>query len=418
MHILTWIVQPKRRSHFLFVLFLFALLIRIAYIWIVLPWMEARVSLEYTGDAYGILAEHFLEGKYRSIQRGPVYPAFLALLYRLFGRGHLWPIRVAQGALDAGTGVVVGVLAGWMFGPWSALFGGLLYALYPLAIWNIAFVNKEPLFTFLTALFTLSLIYSLRNPSLLRFVLCGLAFGVATLCKPVLQFFPVMLLVGMLYAFRGRWQIAVKGTGAIVLSAALVIAPWTLRNYKMSGRFIPVATEMAGTTFFVGTYVPSYGAWEGPRKHLWEEAVQRIRDAHPGLSAVEEDALFLKEGWKNVVHHPWASILLMGLKFFRFWFISASGRMLIILIPTQLAYLLLAVWGLTKSNWTPASAFLLMVIGYFTGIHMASYACVRFSSTVMPYVNLLGGHGLKALLHAERRARNPKSEIRNENWGF
>ena len=46
--------------------------------------------------------------------------------------------------------------------------------------------------------------------------------------------------------------------GILMLSAILVVAPWTVRNMAETGRLVPISTG-AGQTIFSGSYLPSGG---------------------------------------------------------------------------------------------------------------------------------------------------------------
>ena len=78
----------------------------------------------------------------------PGYFWFLAALFRL-GGFHLFPIQVAQCALEAGTAVLVALLARRAAGPQLGLLAGLAYALYWPSVEQPSRTMTENLHTFL-----------------------------------------------------------------------------------------------------------------------------------------------------------------------------------------------------------------------------------------------------------------------------
>jgi len=68
---------------------------------------------------------------------------------------------------------------------------------------------------------------------------------------------------------RATWAAVI-----LLLGAAIVIVPWTVRNAVALGRFVPVSTG-GGQVLFAGTYLPSGGDPE----RVGAEVVER----HPGL---------------------------------------------------------------------------------------------------------------------------------------
>jgi hypothetical protein len=71
----------------------------------------------------------------------------------------------------------------------------------------------------------------------------GLCWGLTTLVRPLTLILPAFALVGFLVAGRRRWWSAVFATAALCLGMLGVLAPWSWRNYALTGRLIPVNSQ-------------------------------------------------------------------------------------------------------------------------------------------------------------------------------
>jgi tetratricopeptide (TPR) repeat protein len=104
-------------------------------------------------------------------------------------------------------------------------------------------------------------LWASRGRGALAWGLVGVAVGVTALGRAVaLAWMP--LLLGWALARRGRrWR---RG-GGLLLGAALVIAPVTLRNLRAEGDFVLI-TANGGLNFFIGNHDGANGAYVFPAK--------------------------------------------------------------------------------------------------------------------------------------------------------
>ena len=188
---------------------------------------------------------------------------------------------------------------------------------------------------------------------------------------------PVLLLV---VAPRRAW--------ILVVAMVVLIAPWTYRNWRITGgELLPIATEQGGLTTFVGNYQPTAGNWEGPGKVRWLAAIAEIRAQNIGASAVALDRAFYRAAWQQVVGNPLRAAGLAIRKCGRFWFFSAKQRELLFALLIQGGYLTLLGIGLWRArSWGAETWLLLALTGYVMLVHAVSYADLRFSLPVMPCV--------------------------------
>jgi hypothetical protein len=377
--------MQRHRPPPLIICLVLALTLRLTFVFLVFPHLQTRWNLREDGDNYGAIAQSIREGNYSDTTRGPVYPVFLAVA------GSPTAAKILQAILDTATCALIFLLARRRW--WAAT----LWAVYPFAIWRVAFINKEIVLAFLLTAYVLAQLTALERGKLWRWLLAGALLGIVNLCKPTFLFFPVIVIA--ILAVR-RWRATdaapfkqiLSHAAALVVAMLVVIAPWTLRNYCVTnGEFLPVAIEQGGVTTFIGNHQPSRGLWEGEGKPLWQAAVAEIQRKHPDASAVELDRIYYRAAFDQVASNPFVAFQMFVQKCGRFWFVSAARRELAATIAIQTLYLSLATFGLWKLRRESfGQTLLLAVIGYVMFTHALSYADVRFSVIVMPLVCVFG----------------------------
>jgi hypothetical protein len=113
-----------------------------------------------------------------------------------------------------------------------------------------------------------------RHP-LGRWVLPGLLLGALAMVRPeYLGVGVVLAIVVFALGARRNWRRGLGAAAVMLAAAAVVIAPWTIRNAEALGRFVPISTG-GGQVLFAGTYLPS----DGNPERVGAEVVER----HPGL---------------------------------------------------------------------------------------------------------------------------------------
>jgi 4-amino-4-deoxy-L-arabinose transferase-like glycosyltransferase len=265
------------------IVFLLAVALRVAF-W----WFQARSGAVQPGDPdeYYRAALHILNGGYHDDGkwlRPPLYPAFLALMFAIGGISV--PFALLGQAILSGVGVLAFVLLGMSLFERRdiGLISGLIAALFvPLASFG-SVLFAEALFAILVVL-GLALInqtLTIQRPWLA--LLCGIIWGLAALTRAVALFFiPMAALLFVLFSERNRHVQAVGIAGCMLLGAALIIGPWTLRNYLVHDRLILVDTN-GGISMW-------YGMVQGEEDRLQGEA--RIY-AEPNLADRQSLALSL-----------------------------------------------------------------------------------------------------------------------------
>jgi 4-amino-4-deoxy-L-arabinose transferase-like glycosyltransferase len=225
-------------------------------------WQAAAGAVQ-PGDPeeYYRAALHILQGGYHDTGkwlRPPLYPAFLALMFAAGGVDMRWAL-LGQ-AMATGIGVLAFAWLGRRLfdsrpvGLLSALIAALFV---PLASFG-SVLFAEALFVILIVV-ALALLDKVMGGAGWRWAaLAGAALALAALTRATaLMFIPLAGL--LLFALaeqpaeaRRSWGRRLRAPIALGVGAALVIAPWTARNYLVHERLIMVDTN-GGISMWYGT---------------------------------------------------------------------------------------------------------------------------------------------------------------------
>lgn len=265
--------------------------------------------------------------------RPPLYPFWLAFCYSIFSHESYLTARLSNIFLD--------LLACFIFYKlilliWNnrqiALFASLIYAVNPLILFFSARVRVEALFGLLLVSCIYTLVKSYKsgfsNSGLLVFV--GLLGGLATLCRPNGLFVIGLIAVWLIYVNWRKWK---KGTilcACFILGCALVILPWTIRNYNQYNEFILVSDGFGFNFWISNTNIKledlrakNYQEYLEADKNLWRETA-KVEEALKGKSLKERERHYTNLGIEYAKNNFSSWLWLNILKFIEFW--SPMGR--------------------------------------------------------------------------------------------
>jgi len=357
-----------------------------------------------------------LDGGHPSMRRGPGYPAFTALIYLVFGPNHLF-ILVIQALLAAGTCLLVFELGRLVFSVRVGLLAALITAFHPMVMRYVPDIQVETLLSFL---FTLTVYCSVRfviAPSLLNGFFLGAASACAAHVKGVVVPYPGLFAVAfVLYRYLSQRDIkAVLGTwkslAMIFVAMALLILPWTYRNYALSGHFVLISSNAGGE--FLRGYV-----FAQPKYYLLEKLpyidgeteaneMQRQLFRSKGLvwerDEAETDQVQNKAAKEKLSSDPAAFLRKVSIGVFTFWYEVTTRKNSIVIGLLALAGWALTLFGLVRGRpkkqlfW-----FLLLPIVSVNLIYAAVLALGRYSAPCIPTLMVMAAYGLTVLLPLER----------------
>lgn len=371
---------------------------------------------------YGFVAEP--EGE-AILWRGPGYPAFLATIYRLFGEHNETAVLLAQSALDSMTAVLVLYLGTRLFDETIGAVSAILFALHPLSAYYTLRFMSEPLFTLIFTASIAAWVSAVHTRRLGMFLVVGALIAGAALVKPVALGLVPCLVATACFRLRQEPMRALSVSLAMSSACILVLIPWAMRNYQLTGQLVAVATG-GGYALWLGNQTVSEGRedWEVDvvtRERLYElrtavlasadgtprnRMVVSNREAassatHPVHITVEEDRAFLHAAWQEIVQHPFESALLTVRKAFRFWFeifLPDNRWAQSYVITFQALCLLLALIGILQTeHWEEPLFVLLMPISFLAMAHALTFSTIRYSIPTIPMMTVLWTVGLRAL---------------------
>ncbi|HEX9887157.1 MAG TPA: hypothetical protein VGA70_11750 [Longimicrobiales bacterium] len=175
----------------------------------------------------------------------PLYPYLLAILYKAFGVGSYYAVRLCGSAVDAGTCALValltlrhaGIVAAWTAGMALALFGPMIF-----------FATELAPVPYTLFLITLAVLLLDGEGGRARLGLAGVLLGLATAMRPN------VLLAGLLalaVPWARRFPAPGRGAVAVGLGLALGILPVTVANLAAGGGFT-LLTLSGGHNLYIG----------------------------------------------------------------------------------------------------------------------------------------------------------------------
>jgi 4-amino-4-deoxy-L-arabinose transferase-like glycosyltransferase len=285
------------------------------------------------GDGFTYPADEPSPGTGQQFGRAPGYPLFLAALGVSAPSDH--PprrVRIAQACVGALGIWLMASIARRAAGDRAAIVAAAVAAVYPPLVFMPAYVLSETLYSTLALAIALVL-GSDRGQTGVRpgsdrgqtgvrpgsdpfwivdgrvAVFAGLLTGIAILTRPATLFFLPFLTLWM-----GRKRAYFAAT-AFLVATTLCVVPWTIRNHRVYGRWVAVASE-GGVTFWTGNHPLAVGDGDLAANPAIKRAELAFRAAHPGLTPEQLEPLYYRDAVDWIRREPAAWLALMARKAF------------------------------------------------------------------------------------------------------
>ncbi len=248
----------------------------------------------------------------------------------------------------------------------------------------------------------LLIIRQVRAPNMGRLVAIGLLGGAAALLRSEFVLFMGVLYIALWAITRRTKEFAIL----VVLSAAVVL-PWTIRNYVVFDRIIPIASSV-GYNLWKGHNPEATGSGDeiekigAAKRQLGDVLVQVPRDRNYEIGY---DQVFRDAALAHIRAHPLETIVLGLKKNLLFWAWEARDP-----ISWKPAYLvphivtsLLAVAGIVlifRQGVSTAAIFIIAIAVMQSLINAAFSVHVRYRMTIEPILFIYAGVACVALLKA------------------
>lgn len=249
------IVNDIKEEYPIYILMFILLVLHI----IVLNKLGYMYTLNSDDASYVISGITFLEtGKVTmhgvlSAQIMPGMTFLIALFGLIFGKGAgLWlSLKILY--------MILGILTVYVVYKTIRLYANKYVSILPCLfflsldyIWMHNIILTETPFILL---FTLLIYHSLKlgnNFNKKDFILVSLYYVIALFIRPNIGIYPIFLIIYLLIK-KNNYKIILKGSFITLGVVLLLLIPWTIRNYRVFHKFIPI-TYGAGNPLLLGTY--------------------------------------------------------------------------------------------------------------------------------------------------------------------
>ena len=211
--------------------------------------------------------EGFTQGDgpgYRHLQPASNYspglPLLVAGIYEIRGAADERAARIVLALLGSLAVPFAFLLGRRLGGPTAGLVAAAPVAIYPATLEYGGMLMTEPLATALLAGALLAFLHAVDVRKPWPWLGTGLLLGTLAVLRP--EYAVLVPLLPALGAFRlrrdtGRFSRGSLAGPALALACAcLVVLPWTIRNFVVFDRFVPISTG-GGQVLYEGSYVPA-----------------------------------------------------------------------------------------------------------------------------------------------------------------
>jgi hypothetical protein len=289
----------------------------------------------------------------------------------------------------------------------AAFIATCITALYPFFIFYQGLLLSETLFnTLLLAGIAALYVWQERGARIdAMFMLACAYFAAATMTKATLTLLPPLLLAISAYIATA----SLRRTVTVLLAAsclyAALLSPWWIRNAMVLSSFVPFTTSSAQNLYL------------GNNPKNPNGGIDWSRDVEPDIAArllaipneVERQRAFNDRATAYIKEHPGAFVRAALQKFVRLWNIIPNatefrGVYALVSALTFGPVLLLAVASVLWQwcQWRRLAP-LLIVIGYFTLVHVVTIASLRYRLPIEPLLIVLAATTIGATLDRMRR---------------
>jgi 4-amino-4-deoxy-L-arabinose transferase-like glycosyltransferase len=374
---------------------------------------RSQAMVDTAGDPYqyGAIARGLVDHGLTKLTRraATLYPEFIAAVYRI-GGGNL-TVELIQCLLHAGTCVLAFVIARRFFNARTGLLAGLVCALHPMLLRYVGDLHMEAMLTFLCTLTVWCAIRFHDRPTVANGVVLGAVGMVTTLTKGVmLPFLAVFGVVSLALALRARSGRAFAGVMAMGITMCLLLAPWTYRNYRVTGGRFVLLTPGSSDSFLRGyvftrtefaTLQKSPYIYAEAEVNDWFKRIAREAGTEWELDEVVDEANNARVAKRLVMTQPLATIRKVVVGLFTFWYEMTT--LTNSLVPGVLA---LTAWGLAvvglRRTWREDGRqpvwLLLLPIVVMNVFVAALIPLGRYSAPILPCLMILAARGIDTML--------------------
>ncbi|HEX4306263.1 MAG TPA: glycosyltransferase family 39 protein [Solirubrobacterales bacterium] len=402
---------------------------------------------------YALAKSLYTEGSYggpdfkreSSSDWSPGAPWLYAGLFVVTGGPREGTIRILEALMGIGTILVVFLLGWRLGGRWPALLGALGVAIYPPFIHSVGEIMSEPPAMLSMPAAILAFLWAWDRTAAARsaepggtplstawpWLVPGFLFGVTAMFRPeyTLVAGAFVVFAAVRWVWEREWRLGTMAVGLMLVALLLPVLPWTIRNFVVFERFVPISTG-GGKALYVGTFYPADGEYQRVKAILYQrqtgislppqsqelnevdptELFDEVAERYPDLP---RDSALGKIGKQNFSkyfgEHPLGYVGMTVRKVGRMWssgvgsFMSTTLGRAIQIVLVLLGIVGLVLLGFRRRWWETLC--LAAPIVLVTVVGAASLAAPRRNEILMTLIFPLAGLALSATASALSSSR-------------
>ena len=366
-------------------------------------WFSAMGSSVARGEglsAYGSLLH----------RRSPLYPLMIGAIYRLFGERQFL-VQLVQALCFAGTSVAAYDIGRRLYNARTGFLAGLLCTLHPALLRYVADFHLETLFTFLLTISVWLSVRFYQDPTIKRASAFGALCALTALTKAVAVLYAPLFIAGWWLSRKGsRSKIeprtAILAAATALATMAVVISPWTVRNYVVTGHPVPISTGFSdaflrGYVFSKTEYItlrqPPYTDGENESNAMFRQ-ICAAEGAVWEQDDYQTDKILNRAAKARFLASPLAFVRKTVVGLFTFWYEMTSLKTSLAAGTMALAAWVFAAIGLLRSRTEKRPAWLLLLPILYLNLFLAPLLALgRYSVPIMPCLMVLSAFGLDTL---------------------
>jgi 4-amino-4-deoxy-L-arabinose transferase-like glycosyltransferase len=245
------------------------------------------------------------------------------------------------------------------------------------------------------------LIWTAKKATYSRAIILGIVLGLSALCKQTF-FIYLFLIPLLLICLKGR-RVKLRIAITTVLVGVVVILPWTIRNYNLTGRIIPVHGRMDFNIRIGDLLVQNFSKAKFSLQVLWDliiPPIDEVRKSWPptmskSLQEVNTDAVLLKQSLNLYKAEPFFMAKKILVNAVLFWSFGESPRksavLALFLIPLFLSFLVASWISLCRLGLRTVPGIVGVIVLTYWLMHTPIQAIARYSVVLVPAMLIMGG---------------------------
>jgi 4-amino-4-deoxy-L-arabinose transferase-like glycosyltransferase len=269
-------------------------------------------EFEYIKLATNLVKKHAytLDGIHLTSYRPVGYPALLSVfVWAGLGIVHM---RILNFVFLSGCVMMLYSVIRMMYGNLAGTIASVLVCAYPLLFYISSVLVPQVFGAFLLLLIVKLVLTETWNP-LGRYFVAGLIWGVQILAVPSFIFALPLFAAWPMWTSRSARSIV--AAAAFVIGAAVVVGPWTARNYQVFSKFVLVSTN-GGWNLLLGNN-------ELTTSNVGANVVPKIHEGlRQGMDEAQQDSLYSQMAVDFITHNKMQSVKMYFLKLANHFYVA------------------------------------------------------------------------------------------------